>query len=222
MPRSIPYQPVLLRILHGGSALLVILALISGFWVYNTYDGRWGSLPLPNLSDTQDIHGTIAVTFLLLLPIFALYSFHIGYHRLIQEQAFNPLKQVGKPVWWIFMHRLANTFMLLAATFAVITGRMMEEEWLPAGEINRPWYLAHLVSWLIVFLSLALHLLLAAKVGGVPLLRSMLQFSRRDRDTPKSWLRGLRKISSSRLFQGVEIMVMGGIILAFLLPVFAS
>ncbi|MDJ1168447.1 cytochrome b/b6 domain-containing protein [Roseofilum sp. BLCC_M154] len=222
MPRSIPYQPVLLRILHGGSALLVILALISGFWVYNIYDGRWGSLPLPNLSDTQDIHGTIAVTFLLLLPIFALYSFHIGYHRLIQEQAFNPLKQVGKPVWWIFMHRLANTFMLLAATFAVITGRMMEEEWLPAGEINRPWYLAHLVSWLIVFLSLALHLLLAAKVGGVPLLQSMLQFSRRDRDTPKSWLRGLRKISSSRLFQGVEIMVMGGIILAFLLPVFAS
>ncbi|MDJ1179345.1 cytochrome b/b6 domain-containing protein [Roseofilum sp. BLCC_M91] len=222
MPRSIPYQPVLLRLLHGGSALLVILALISGFWVYNTYDGRWGSLPLPNLPDIQDIHGTIAVTFLLLLPLFAFYSFHIGYHRLIQEQSFNPLKQVGKPVWWIFMHRLANTFMLVAATFAVITGRMMEEEWLPAGEIDRPWYLAHLVSWLIVFLSLALHLLLAAKVGGVPLLRSMLQFSRRDRDTPKSWLRGLRKISSSRLFQWVEIMVMGGIILAFLLPVLPS
>jgi hypothetical protein len=60
MPQLSPYQPVLLRILHGVAALLVVLALITGFWVYNTYDKRWGSLPLPSLGDIQGIHGTIA------------------------------------------------------------------------------------------------------------------------------------------------------------------
>lgn len=167
MSQSSPYQPVLLRILHGAAAILIVLALISGFWVYNTYDKRWGSLALPIIEDIQGIHGTIALTFLLLLPVFALYSFHFGYRRLVQEQSFTQLKQLGKPVWWISIHRFANTLMLLTATFAVVTGRMMKEEWLPAGEIHRQWYLAHLVGWICVFISLALHLLIGAKVGGV-------------------------------------------------------
>ncbi|MGL5877683.1 MAG: cytochrome b/b6 domain-containing protein, partial [Xenococcaceae cyanobacterium] len=148
MSQSSPYQPVLLRILHGAAAILIVLALISGFWVYNTYDKRWGSLALPIIEDIQGIHGTIALTFLLLLPVFALYSFHFGYRRLVQEQSFTQLKQLGKPVWWISIHRFANTLMLLTATFAVVTGRMMKEEWLPAGEIHRQWYLAHLVGWI--------------------------------------------------------------------------
>jgi hypothetical protein len=54
-----------------------------------------------------------------------------------------------------------------------LTGRMMKEEWLTAGEIHRQWHLAHLVSWVCVFISLALHLLMGAKVGGVPLLVSV-------------------------------------------------
>ena len=52
-------------------AVLSLLALISGFLIYNTYDKRWGSLALPTLSDIQDIHGTIALTFLLFLTIFS-------------------------------------------------------------------------------------------------------------------------------------------------------
>ena len=97
----------------------------------------------------------IALTFLLFLPLFVLYSFHLGYRRLLQEQSFSQLKQFGKLVWWISLHRLANTLMLLAVTFAVVTGRMMKEEWLPSGEIHHQWYLAHLVAWLCVFASLA-------------------------------------------------------------------
>jgi hypothetical protein len=31
--------------------------------------------------------------------------------------------------------------MLFAATLAVVTGRMMKEEWLPAGEVHHSWYL---------------------------------------------------------------------------------
>ena len=38
MSRSAPYQPLLLRILHGVSGILVIAAIITGFLVYNTYD----------------------------------------------------------------------------------------------------------------------------------------------------------------------------------------
>lgn len=128
MPQSGPYQPALLRILHGVAAILTVLALISGFWVYNTYDKRWGSLALPVLADIQDIHGTIALTFLLFLPVFALYSFHLGYRRLVQEQSFSQWKQIGKPVWWLSIQQFVNTLMLIAATFAVVTGRMMKEE----------------------------------------------------------------------------------------------
>ncbi len=222
MPQSSPYQPALLRILHGAAAILTVSALISGFWVYDTYDKRWGSLALPTLRDIQGIHGTIALTFLLLLPVFALYSFHLGYRRLVQEQSFSQLKQFGKAVWWISIHRFANTLMLLAATFAVVTGRMMKEEWLPAGEIHHQWYLAHLVAWIGVFISLALHLLIGAKVGGVPLLVSMFNWKMHDEDTPGSWLQGIKIKHSSLVLNVLEGVVIGGIFMAFILPVFNS
>jgi hypothetical protein len=44
-------------------------------------------------------------------------------------------------------------------TFAVFSGKMMDEKWLPKGELDRSWYYAHLVSWLIVVFCLALHLI---------------------------------------------------------------
>jgi cytochrome b subunit of formate dehydrogenase len=222
MPQLSPYQPVLLRILHGVAALLVVLALITGFWVYNTYDKRWGSLPLPSLGDIQGIHGTIALTFLLLLPVFALYSFHLGDRRLVQDRSISELKQFGRPVWWLSVQRLANTLMLLAVTFSVVTGRMMKEEWLPAGEIDRQWYLAHLVAWLCVFVSLALHLLMGAKVGGVPLLVSMFSWKTCDDDAPHSWLQAIKIKPSSSILTVVEVLVIGGIIMAFILPAFNS
>ncbi|QZZ21646.1 cytochrome b/b6 domain-containing protein [Leptothermofonsia sichuanensis E412] len=222
MPQSGPYQPALLRILHGVAAILTVLALISGFWVYNTYDKRWGSLALPVLADIQDIHGTVALTFLLFLPVFALYSFHLGYRRLVQEQSFSQLKQIGKPVWWISIQRFVNTLMLIAATFAVVTGRMMKEEWLPAGEIHHQWYLAHLVAWICVFISLALHLLVGARVGGVSLLGSMFSWKMHDEDTLRSWLQGITIKHSSLVLKIIEGIVIGGIIMAFILPVFNS
>ncbi len=222
MPRVHPYQPVSLRISHGISAVLLISALISGFLIYNTYDKRWGSLPLPTIGDIQGIHGTIALAFLLFLPVFALYSFHIGYRRLVEEQSFSQLKQFGEPIWWISVHRFANTLMLLAATFAVVTGRMMKEEWLPAGEIHHQWYLAHLAAWVCVFMSLALHLLMGAKVGGVPLLVSMFNWKIRGEDTLLAWNQGAKIKHSSLVLKVLEGIVIGGIIVAFLLPVFNS
>lgn len=220
MSPSTPYQPILLRILHGAIAVLTFLALITGFWVYNTYDKRWGSLTLPKLDAIQDIHGTIALTFLLILPIFALYSFRIGYRRLVQEQSFSHLTEVGKPIWWVSIHRIANTLTLLSATFAVITGRMMKEEWLPAGQVFHSWYIAHLVAWLCVFFSVAFHLLLGIKVGGVPLLISMFNGRKRSEDKLSSCLQEFRLNQATKLVKSIEVVVIGGIILAFILPVF--
>ena len=217
-----PYQPLLLRLLHGLSAVLVLLAIISGFWVYNTYDKRWGSLPLPNLNDIQGIHGTIALTFFLFLPVFALYSFHLGSHRLLQTPALSQFQQVGKPIWWVSLHRLGNTIMLISATLAVITGRMMKEEWLLAGEMNHLAYLGHLLAWLGIVISLALHLLLGVKVGGIPLLTSMFALDRREEDQLRFWRRGLQFPVSDRILKITETLVLGGIIIALILPLFSS
>ncbi|MBW4549864.1 MAG: cytochrome b/b6 domain-containing protein [Aphanocapsa sp. GSE-SYN-MK-11-07L] len=217
-----PYQPILLRLLHGAAAVLVLTALGSGYWVYSTFDRRWGRLTLPNLGDIQGIHGTIGLTFLLILPVFALYSFHLGYRRLVQAQSLADLNQVGKPIWWISLHRLANTQMLVAAALSVVTGRMMKEEWLPAGELNHPWYLAHLAAWLLMIGSLALHLLLGAKVGGLPLLASILKLPVRAEDQPRSWLQGMIVKQPSLIVGLIEIIVIGGIAIAFVLPAFAA
>ncbi|NJM48224.1 MAG: cytochrome b/b6 domain-containing protein [Alkalinema sp. RU_4_3] len=220
MPQSSPYQPVLLRITHGAIASLTVLALGSGFWVYNTYDKRWGGLPLPKLSSIQDIHGTIAVIFLLMLPIFVLYSFHLGYRRLIQERSVAQLKQFGTPGWWISIHHFTNTFMLFSATFAALTGRMMKEAWLPAGELYHQAYTAHLVAWVGVLMGLALHLLLGVKVGGIPLLLSMFNWKKRHKDKPQSWFQGIRIKQSDLALKIVEVVVIGGIIMAFIIPLF--
>jgi hypothetical protein len=112
--------------------------------------------------------------------------------------------------------------MLFAATLAVVTGRMMKEEWLPAGEVHHSWYLAHLVAWVCVLISLALHLLMGTKVGGVPLLLSMFNWKMRGEDMPRSWLQRIKIKHSSLVLKVLEGIVIGGIIMVFILPVFHS
>ncbi len=192
MPQTKPYQPLLLRTLHGVSSLLALGAILTGFWVYNTYDGRFGQLSLPTVTDIQGIHGTFGLFFLSVLPAFALYSFHAGQKRLIQSDSLQHLTQVGKPIWWYSLHRLANTSMLWASVMAVFSGRLMQEAWLPAGELNHIWYVLHLIAWSVIVICLAIHLLLSAKVGGFPLLLSMVAFKVHPEDSPRLWLNRLR------------------------------
>lgn len=61
MSRSAPYQPLLLKILHGVSGILAIAAMITGFLVYNSFDGRFGKILIPRIEGIIDIHGTFAV-----------------------------------------------------------------------------------------------------------------------------------------------------------------
>ncbi|MEA5575353.1 cytochrome b/b6 domain-containing protein [Anabaena sp. UHCC 0451] len=238
MTRSVPYQPLLLRILHGISGILVIAAIITGFLVYNTFDKRFGKLPIPKIDPIQDIHGTVGLFFLILLPAFAIYSFHAGEKRLLQPDSIPKLSQFGKPIWWVSLQRLANTLMLIASVLAVISGRMMKEEWLPIGELDHIWYYFHLIAWVIMVCCLAIHVLMSAKVGGAPLLLSMFSGKFRTEDSPRIWFISLRAWLSNfssnfpaeinQLMQSnfslriIEVVVLVGIIVAFVLPVFFS
>jgi hypothetical protein len=213
-----PYQPVLLRLLHSAIALLVFAALITGFMVYDRFDKRFGTLNLPIVPNTQGIHGTIALTFLVLLPIFALYCFHLGSRRLVQPQSLKHLKEFEKSIGWISLQRLTNTLILLSGTFAAITGRMMQEEWLPNEELNHAWYIGHLIAWVLMIVGIAMHLLMSAKVGGLPLLLSIYNWKIRAEDMPNSWFKGFKIKPSSTILLIFEILVIGGIAIAFVLP----
>ncbi|HLO86945.1 MAG TPA: cytochrome b/b6 domain-containing protein [Nostocaceae cyanobacterium] len=238
MTRSAPYQPFLLRILHGGSGILAIGAIISGFLVYNTFDGRFGKIPLTKIDPIQDIHGTLGLFFLISLPVFALYSLYAGQKRLLQPDSLQKLTQVGKPIWWVSWQRLANTFMLFASVLAVISGRMMKEEWLPLGELNHIWYSVHLIAWVVMICSLAIHILLSAKLGGGMLLLSIVNWRFRPEDSPTRWYGRLSMwinnfkanwhveinqwIQRTWYLKIIEILVLGGIFIAFILPLFFS
>ncbi|HEY9704606.1 MAG TPA: cytochrome b/b6 domain-containing protein [Allocoleopsis sp.] len=238
MNRSQPYQPLILRIFHSISAILAIGAIISGFLVYNTFDARFGKLPMPPINPIQDIHGTLALFFLIFLPFFALYSFHAGKNRLIQDNFLANLTRFNTPIWWVNLQRLVNTKMLIFAVLAVISGRMMKEEWLPLGEFNHIWYSLHLITWVIMILALAIHLLMSAKIGGTPLLLSMLSWQFREADSPINWysrltywLKNFANMISSEfnqfragnlLLKIIEVMVLGGILIAFILPLFLA
>lgn len=196
MPDSKPYQPSLLRFLHGVNVLIALLAIITSFWVYNTFDGRLIKLPLPEINDIIGIHGTFGLAFLLMMPAFALYSFHVGHKRLVQSDSLAKLTQIGKPIWWYSLHRIVNTVMLIAATWALITGRMMKEEWLPTRELDQIWYQLHLAGWVILVVCLIMHLLMSIKVGGLPLIVSMFEFKYRPEDSPATWLQQIRSFFS--------------------------
>lgn len=238
MSRSAPYQPLLLKIIHGLSGILAIAAIITGFLVYNTFDGRFGKIPIPRIGPIIDIHGTFAVFFFCVFPVLAIYSFHAGNKRLLQKDSLQNLTQVGRPIWWVSLQRIANTLMLIAALLAVLSGRMMQEEWLPTGDLNQAWYYLHLIAWVLLVCCLAMHILMSTKVGGAPLLLSIFSPNVRPEDSPTQWNRRLRHwlTNFSANFAGeinnlkqnnfplsiIEIIVLIGIFTALILPLFIS
>lgn len=227
-----PYQPLLLRILHGLTGLLLIAAIVSAYWTYDTYDRRWGGF-LPIYQDIEGIHGTFGLWTLLIFPALAIYAFHRGQRRLIQPDSLGKLTQVGRPIWWYTLSRIANTLVLIALTFAVFSGKMMDDTWLPKGELTHFWYSVHLIAWVVIVSAIGLHLLMNAKVGGAPLLLSMLSWQFRDKDRPSLWLAhisqwwsGVRQGSWARWFQPItatvalEIAIVVSIVAAWIIPLF--
>lgn len=192
MAKSQPYQPLALRTLHGAIAGLIILAIITGFLIYNIYDGRMGHLPIPTVPRIMGIHKLFGRAFLLAFPFFALYSFHAGRRRLLQTDSLQHMKAVGKPIWWYTLHRMVNTFLLLGATFALVSGREMDEGWMKQRELTHGWYTLHLASWAMMAACLAIHLLMIARVGGVPLMLSILRLAYRPSDHPSVLIKAIQ------------------------------
>ena len=189
MPKSQPYQPLVLRLLHGLNGVLVLIAFITGFLVYDSYDGRFFRVGLttPNNRSLIDLHGTFAFGLFFVFIAFAIYCIRLGKKRLIQTDSWSKLTEVGKPIWWYTLHRVANTIALLAVTLAVATGKLQDENWLPQGQMDSIWYSLHLIAWVLVGLAIALHVLMAVKVGGLPLLLSMTNLRYKATDSPKLW-----------------------------------
>lgn len=231
MAPSRPYQPLLLRILHGLTGLFLIAALLTAYWTYDVYDGRWGRIPLPSYAAIEGIHGTFGLWTLLIFPAFVIYACRRGQRRLIQPDALTELTQVGKPIWWYSLNRITNTIALLALSFALFSGKMMDENWLPQGDLTHAWYYAHLISWVVMLGAIALHLLLLVKVGGTPLLLSMVTGQFREQDSPAhwpshisrwwtkvqqgNWANGLRPIT---MMMGLELTILASMVAAWIIP----
>ncbi|TVQ44381.1 MAG: cytochrome b/b6 domain-containing protein [Gloeocapsa sp. DLM2.Bin57] len=211
MKPSLPYQPLILRILHGLNGIFVILAIITAFWTYDTYDGRWGRINLPKYEAIEGIHGTFGLWALLVFPLLVIYVFRRGHKKLIQSDFVPKIShKIGQPLWWYTLHRLVNTSIIFALSFALFSGKMMSEKWLPQGELNHFWYYAHLLSWLIMVLFILLHLLMIVKIGSTPLLLSIIDWHFRPVDNPRHWqIRNiLSRTSSNNLFKLLEGIVL--------------
>lgn len=164
MPR--PYQPSLLRLLHGASALLVPLAWLTGLLVYSTFDGRFGRLPFRLAGEWIDIHGTVGVLLWPIALLFGVYALTAGRPRLRQP---------------------ANALALLALVLAVGSGKLMQENWLREGQFDHLVYSVHLLAWLLLAAVVVTHVLSVLQRGGWPLARSMASVEVRPGDQPRHW-----------------------------------
>jgi hypothetical protein len=167
-----PYQPSLLRLLHGAMVLLVPAAWLSGLIVYSQFDGRWGRLPFRLAGEWIDLHGSLAVLLWPLAALFGLYALSLGRSRL---------------------RRPANVIALAALTLSIVTGKLMQEEWLKKGELNHLIYSLHLLGWLTIAGAVLWHLAAVVTLGGVPLLRSMLSLRLNRGDQPRDWPGQIRR-----------------------------
>ena len=161
-----PYQPSLLRILHGAVAVLVPAAWISGLIVYSLHDGRWGRLPWHPGGDWIDIHGSFDVLLWPLAIAFGLYALTLGRARLRQPE---------------------NAAALLGLALAVGSGKLMSEDWLRQGELNQAVYGLHLLAWLLIGAAVLWHVSGVLRRGGLPLARSMASLQARANDRPGHW-----------------------------------
>lgn len=169
---SRPYQPSLLRLLHGATALLVPLAWITGLVVYSIHDGRFGRLPLRLPGDWIDIHGTVGVLLWPIALLFGLYAVSIGRARLRHS---------------------ANAVALLALALAVGSGKLMQEQWLREGQLHHLVYSLHLTAWLLIVCAVVWHVLALLRRGGTALAASMVQLELRPQDRPQDWPGQLRR-----------------------------
>lgn len=82
LPMAAPYQPSLLRVLHGASAVLVAIGWITGLLLLGSFDGRWGGLPFTLDGEWIEWHGRVGLLLALVLLLFVPYALTLGAGRL--------------------------------------------------------------------------------------------------------------------------------------------
>ena len=165
-PMAVPYQPSMLRVLHGATALLVAISWITGLLLLGSFDGRWGRLPFTLDGEWIELHGRVGLLLALVLLLFVPYALTLGAGRL---------------------RRFANSLPLLALVLAVGSGLQMESEWLVNHATTPLPYALHLTAWLLLAVSVPLHLIGAVRRGGWPLAASMLSPRLLPHDGPPHW-----------------------------------
>ncbi len=161
-----PYQPSLLRLVHGGTGIGVLGAWVSGVLIYSAYDGRWGKLPFQPAGDLIEWHGYLGLVLLLPAIGLALYSVSLGRQRL---------------------GRASNAMPLIALALSLVSGVFMEGDWLEEGHLQATVYSLHLTGWFLLSLSLLVHLAGLLRRGGWPLAGSILSLAVRRGDGPGAW-----------------------------------
>jgi len=194
MPKSRPYQPLIFRGLHALNGVAVMCSMMTGFWMYNTWDARFGRLPLP-LAGNQllGIHHQIGEIVTVFFAIFLLYSLSAGRRRLLQAKSLGQLPHLNKPSGQYALHRLINTALLGMLMLSMISARqfggaraLMNEEW------DNVWYNLHVFAWASMVVLVAVHLAVSFKVGGLPLWQSMVNWQVRAKDSPGHWPQRLK------------------------------
>jgi Prokaryotic cytochrome b561 len=168
---AVPYQPSLLRLLHGLSALVAGLCWFTGLAIYSQFDGRWGRLPL-RLPEAIDLHGSLGVLLIVISALFVPYALTLGQARL---------------------RRPANAVALMALLLCLGSGLLMNEDWLPSQELDHWLYHLHLIAWVLLSAAVLWHLIALFRRGGPGLALSMLQWRIRPGDGPGDWPEQLRR-----------------------------
>lgn len=161
-----PYQPSQLRLLHGVVALLSAACWISGLVIYSNLDGRLLRWPWRIPGEWVDLHGSLGLALLVLATLLAAYAITLGAKKLKQ---------------------LSNGLPLLALAVSLISGLFMDEDWLRERQLDHLPYLAHLGGWILLTLSVFIHLAGVWRRGGMGLARSMLSLRMRAGDQPAHW-----------------------------------
>jgi hypothetical protein len=179
-----PYQTLIFRCLHGSQGLLAAAGMITGYWLYNTWDQRFGHIPLPQASEAiVELHEDIGGLFVSLCLLFMGYSLFAGRRRLVQAKSLQQLGNIGHPIWWYSLHRFVNTGLLIMGLLIIVSGDALSDDVLEQGRA----YTLHLVAWAGMVLLTVAHVGLSLKVGGIPLVLSVVNMRVRTSDSPSRW-----------------------------------
>lgn len=189
MPKSRPYQPLIFRLVHAANGLLVLASMATGFWLYNTWDYRFGRLPLPDAGNRWlDIHGQLGEIVSVCFAVFLLYSLFAGRKRLIQPKSLKQLPHLNRPSGQYALLHLINTGLLGMLLLSVVSARqfggaraLLNSEW------DNVWYNLHVFAWASMVVLVIVHVTLSWKAGGIPLLQSMADRRVRPGDSPLRW-----------------------------------